>query len=97
MRRLNVYPRIMELSHGGKKKTERILWALQGRMQHGRVFLNRGKWNNAFISQLLDFPNPMSHDDLIDAVSYVDQLSQVVYNDFEVEETWVPQDLVAGY
>ena len=97
MRRLGVYPRIEELTHGGKKKQERILWALQGRFQHGRVFLKKAKWNKRFVEQLLDFPNPMTHDDLIDAVSYIDQLSQVVYSANVEVDDWKPQDLVAGY
>ena len=97
MRRLNVYPRIEDLTHGGKKKTERIIWALQGRFQHGRIKLLKGQWNKAFVDQLLDFPNPLSHDDLIDALAYIDQISQVAYAvDWEFDEPEVFDD-VAGY
>ena len=34
---------IIELRHGGKKKTERITWALQGRMEHGQITFNEKK------------------------------------------------------
>jgi len=99
MRRLGHYPSISDLTHGGKKKTERIVWALQGRGEHGRISFMKGPWNKALLSQLLDFPNPLSHDDLIDALAYIDQISQVVYGDAEggYEDTWEPVDEVAGY
>jgi predicted phage terminase large subunit-like protein len=97
MRRLNFYPRIEELTHGNKKKTERITWALQGRMEHGRVQLVKADWNRDFITQLLDFPNPLVHDDLLDAVAYIDQISVADYSHtFEVVE-YDYLDPIAGY
>jgi len=98
-RRLGIYPNVVDLTHGNKKKTDRIMWALQGRFQHGRIKLLKGDWNRAFIQQLLDFPNPLVHDDLIDAVAYIDQISQVSYMDegvFEMEDT-EPFDDESGY
>lgn len=97
MRRLSFYPRIEDLTHGGKKKTERITWALQGRFEHGRITLNRGEWNRPFVNQLLDFPNPMSHDDMPDCLAYIDQVAVADYSQsFDVEE-WEPIDLTSGY
>jgi predicted phage terminase large subunit-like protein len=97
MRRLNFFPRIEELTHGNKKKTERITWALQGRMEHGRVKLVKGAWNKDFTNQMLDFPNPLTHDDLLDAVAYIDQISVADYNtSFEVND-YVYLDSVAVY
>lgn len=97
MSRLNVYPNIQTLTHGGTKKTDRIAWALQGRLEHGRISLARGEWNKHFVDQLIDFPNPLAHDDLLDALAYIDQLAKVVYNtDFEMDE-WEPIDSIAGY
>lgn len=98
MRRLNVYPNVVDLTHGGKKKTERILWALQGRLQNGRLVLkDKEPWNKAFVDQLLDFPNPMVHDDLIDALAYIDQISSTVYDHGWISEDDEPFDMVAGY
>jgi len=98
MRRLNIYPRIETLTHGGKKKTERITWALQGRFEHGRIiFKEDAPWLKKLTDQLLDFPNPMSHDDLPDALAYIDQLADVVYADDFEEETWEPLDPMAGF
>lgn len=99
MRRLGHYPHIASLKHGGQKKTERITWALQGRAEHGRIALMKGPWVKALIGQLLDFPNPLSHDDLIDALAYIDQLASVVYGTEagSAEDTWEPEDIEAGY
>ncbi len=33
--------RVEELTHGNKKKTDRIVWALQGRFEHGNITLNK--------------------------------------------------------
>jgi len=99
MRRLNIYPRITNLTHGGKKKTERIMWALQGRFQHRKImFKKHAEYLRELQSQLLDFPNPMAHDDLIDALAYIDQVSNVVYyNDTITVDDYEPFDDVAGY
>jgi predicted phage terminase large subunit-like protein len=98
MRRLGVYPVIQELTHGGQKKTERIMWALQGRFQNGRiVFKDNQDWNRDLTNQLLDFPNPMVHDDLIDSLAYIDQVASVVYDHgFNIDE-YEPLDAYAGY
>jgi len=98
MRRIGVYPVIQDLSHGGKKKTERIMWALQGRFQHGRILFKKNQeWNKPLVSQLLDFPNPMAHDDLIDALAYIDQISSTVYeHNWNIDE-FEPVDEVSGY
>jgi len=95
--RLGIYFTPTPLSHGGQKKTERILWALQGRFQNGRIKLQNGPWLKKFIDQYLDFPNPMSHDDMLDSLAYVDQLASVAYNvDIDFEE-YNYLDEVAGY
>lgn len=76
MMRLSTYPKIDTVTHGSKKKTDRIAWALQGRFEHGRVHFATGKeFIRPLETQLLDFPNPLSHDDLIDALAYIDQVA----------------------
>ncbi len=57
MRRKNYFLSVIDLTHGNKKKTDRIVWALQGRFEHGRIKLVRGEWNKQFVDQLLNFPN----------------------------------------
>ena len=97
MRRHNHYFRIDDVTHGNQKKTDRIVWALQGRFEHKKVRLNYGTWNNEFIDQLVNFPNSMLHDDLIDALAYIDQIQVVEYfQDFEDDE-YEPMDAISGY
>jgi predicted phage terminase large subunit-like protein len=99
MRRLNTYPNVVALTHGGKKKTERIMWSLQGRFQNGRIFFKKGaSYVRPLSNQLLDFPNPMVHDDLIDSLAYIDQIATVGYfdNSFMIDD-YQPLDLIAGF
>lgn len=97
MRRHNHYFRIDDVTHGNQKKTDRIVWALQGRFEHKKVRLNYGSWNNEFIDQLVNFPNAMLHDDLIDALAYIDQIQVVEYfQDYE-EEEYESLDAISGY
>mgnify|MGYP000551362016 CR=1 FL=1 len=79
MRRLNTYPPIQEVSHNNQKKQDRIVWALQGRMEQGRLIFKPGEYLEKVKNQLLDFPNPMTHDDMIDSLAYIDQISHTQY------------------
>ena len=89
---------IIELRHGGKKKTERITWALQGRMEHGQITFNKGRDWKDFLGQLNDFPNHLAHDDLLDALAYIDQVSVADFaHSIELAEDWEALDDVAGY
>ena len=97
MKKHNLFFRIEELSHGNTNKTTRVVHALQGRFEHERIILNEGDWNIKFMDQLMQFPSALTHDDLIDALAYIDQLAKVCYTyDFEVDE-WEEFDRVAGY
>lgn len=97
MRRNNRYFRIDDVTHGNQKKTDRIVWALQGRFENGKISLNTGEWNNEFIDQLVNFPNSQLHDDLIDALAYIDQIQVVEYfQDYEDDEYEV-LDQISGY
>lgn len=77
------------------------MWALQGRLEHGKITLARADWNRRFVDQLVQFPSNMVHDDMPDALSYVAQLSQGrTFEDFsEVEDVpyWKPLDRQIGF
>ena len=96
MQRTGYYCTLKDLTHGNKKKTDRIVWSLQGRFEHGRIKLNRGNWNEDFVDQLMQFPDPKTHDDLVDALSYVDQVQTIITYE---EDDWkyVPLDPITGY
>ena len=97
MKRNGRFFRVEELTHGNKKKTDRVMWALQGRFENGFVSINKAEWNNRFLDQLFQFPDPLTHDDLVDALAYIDQLAQVAYHyDYEIDEHEI-LDVIAGY
>lgn len=97
MRKHNRYFRVEELTHGNQKKTDRILWALEGRFENGLIRLNKGEWNSKFMDELFQFPDPLTNDDTVDALAYIDQLykNNYVY-EFEYEE-FDALDPVTGY
>lgn len=96
MRKNNIYAHIEDLTHGNKKKADRIVWSLQGRFEHGRITLNQDIDWDEFRDQYMMFPTPNVHDDLIDALSYVDQLAITTY--FSDDDDGVePLDFISGY
>ena len=74
------------------------MWALQGRFENGLITLKRGDWNIKFLDQLFQFPDPLTHDDLIDALAYTDQLAKVAYvGTFEEIDDFELLDEFTGY
>ncbi len=96
MRKNNVYAHIVDLTHGNRKKADRIIWSLQGRFEHGRIVLNSEEDWDDFVDQLLLFPAQGVHDDLPDALSYVDQLAVTSYMEDDDSEDWEPMDVISG-
>ena len=90
---------ITDVTHGGKKKADRITWALQGRLEHGKIIFNRNpSWNGELETQLMEFPSKGTHDDIIDSLAYIDQVSVADFmHTIELEQEWTPYDEVAGY
>lgn len=102
MKRFNRYFTVWDLEHGGNKKEDRIRWALAGRLEKGRITLNdevnpANSWQRKLIDQGCDFPSPLSFDDMIDALAYIDQLASVVYYEQAELDNWEPIDLIAGF
>jgi hypothetical protein len=108
MRQYNRYTNIEPLKHHNARKQDRIDWALAGRGKRGLVQLltdtpeGEGsrtveRWNNWFLDQVADFPDPLAHDDGLDAVAYVDQMSTASYVDVEDISEWQALDPVSGY
>ena len=98
MRKYQTFFRVDELSHGNRKKTDRIMWSLQGRFENGVISLNKGEWNMKFLDELFQFPNDLVHDDTVDALSYIDQLANVAYGIGDMpQEEYEFIDVVSGY
>jgi hypothetical protein len=49
-----------------------------------------------FKDQLLMFPSQGVHDDLPDALSYIDQLAVTSYFVDDQEDEWEPLDIISG-
>jgi len=97
MKQYGIFFVVEELTHGNKNKTNRIMAALQGKFENGRITLAQGGWNSKFLDQLFQFPDVLTHDDLVDALAYTDQLSREAYlHDFEIDDLEV-LDAVTGY
>jgi hypothetical protein len=106
--RYSMWFEIEPMRHMNNKKEDRIKWALQGRADQGKITLEpdndlpaEEKWIGKFLGQAVDFPNPLAHDDLLDAVAYgVDQLGGdgvgIDINEAIFDE-WEPLDLISGY
>lgn len=97
MKKHNIFFRVEELTHGNTNKTTRVIHALQGRFEHGRIHLKEGEWNIKFIDQLMQFPSVLTHDDLVDSLAYVDQLQKTSYNSLVEVDEWETMDLASGY
>ena len=83
---------IEPLSHGNQNKELRIQWALQGRLEKGRLMLNADPslesfehpaWVNKLTEQASDFPSTQTHDDCIDSLAYVDQIAKTIFLDMD--------------
>ena len=97
MRKYNTYAHIHDLTHGNKKKADRIVWSLQGRMEHGRISFNPDEDWDDFKDQLIMFPTQGVHDDLVDALAYVDQLAITSYQQDYEDEEYEVLDKISGY
>ena len=97
MRKNNVYCHIQDLTHGNRKKQDRVVWSLQGRLEHGRISFNEDEdWKETF-DQIMMFPTAGVHDDRVDALSYIDQLAVTSYQQDYEEDDWEPLDSITGY
>ena len=96
MRKNNTFAHIVDLTHGNRKKADRIIWALQGRFEHGRIVLNSEEDWDEFVDQLILFPAQGVHDDLPDSLSYIDQLAVTSYMEEDDSEEWTPVDIISG-
>lgn len=92
----NIPLAVEPLSHENKTKNERIGWALQGRMEHGKILWRSGPHMREVKDQFLNFPSALVHDDALDCLAYVPQLaaSRVFHNFAHVadEPYWTPVD-----
>ena len=97
MRTFSRYITPEELKHNNQRKIDRIQWALQGRLERGKISFVKADWNDYMLDQMSDFPSPLAHDDGIDALAYTDQMATANFVDSHDIPEWEPMDLDAGY
>lgn len=110
MAKFKRYFEIKPLTHGNQRKYDRVQWALQGRCQKGEIFLvtdrDKGnpddKWVEKLIDEAISFPSHYVHDDLIDALAYIDQMAPETISSFDISDIesqteWKPLDDRSGY
>lgn len=97
MRKNNTYMHVTTLSHNNRKKTDRIATALQGRFEHGCITFNEKEDWTIFQDQMIMFPTAGVHDDLMDALSYVEQLAPSNFNTDYEEDKYEVLDVVVGF
>lgn len=93
---------IFDLSHGNQKKESRIEWALSARLQQDQIQVNADSygqkpWVMQLRQEMSDFPDLLAKDDLIDSLSYVDQMPRQAFEVYEVEDYFEPYDELVGY
>ena len=97
MRKNNVYAHIEEISTGGNSKANRITYALQGIMEHGRIAFNPKENWDELKREMLAFPSPRAHDDLIDALAYIAHMAITTYHDpNDNDDDYEPLDVISG-
>ena len=107
MAQFGQFRKVEPLTHGNQHKEDRVMAALEGRLQRGRITLNcseldapqdRPQWIQTLVKQASDFPAPSTPDDLIDALSYADQLGKTPFWEYkpEKQDQWQPVDDIVG-
>lgn len=89
-----VYPRFWEVRDSDP--VDRTRWALQGRLQQGRITCTKGKPLVSLRAQLHDYPLANSPNELVETLALIAQLPQPDFSP-AVRRNWQAGDLVAGY
>lgn len=96
----NIPLAVEPLSHENKTKNERVGWALQARMEQGKILWRPGPHMREVKDQFLNFPSPLVHDDAPDCIAFLPQLAKArVFHSFahvEDQSYWEPLDEQVG-
>jgi hypothetical protein len=99
MRKNQVFSHIQAIPTGGVAKENRITYALQGLLEHGRITFNPDEDWKEFKSEMLMFPSKRVHDDLLDALAYIAHIQETTYQgqSNSHEDEYEPLDAIAGF
>ena len=91
------YAHIEAIPTSSNSKENRVIYALQGLFEHGRIVFSEGENHSKLKDQLLMFPSKKAHDDLPDALSMIAHLVTVVYGDADNAQEYEVLDDVVGF
>jgi hypothetical protein len=91
------YAHIEAIPSGGNSKENRVIYALQGLFEHGRITFSEGEDHSKLKDQLLMFPSKKAHDDGPDALAYIAYLHTTIYGDADPVEEYEIIDEICGF
>lgn len=98
MRKNGIFAHIETIPTSGNSKANRITYALQGLLEHGRITFNPKENWDELKREMLAFPSTRTHDDLLDALSMCAHLSETVYhNQSESYSGYEVMDDICGF
>jgi phage terminase large subunit-like protein len=97
MRKNGLYAHIEEIPHGGQSKANRITYALQGLLEHGRITFNPKENWDELKREMLAFPSTRVHDDVIESLAMCAHLAETVYAKPDDTDTFEVIDEVCGF
>lgn len=88
------WPVVRELEHKGRRKEARIIGALQGRFEKGKIWMKKSAKDDteALRRELFDFPKGR-YDDLADALAYIEQIGQRPFSQKKEEKTSIASEI----
>ena len=96
MRKNQVFAHINAIPTGGIAKENRIVYALQGLMEHGRIVFNEDENWDEVKREMIGFPSQRVHDDLIDALAYIAHIQETTYQPQTTYDDYAPLDEMSG-
>jgi phage terminase large subunit-like protein len=103
MNKNGVYAHIEAISTSGSSKkgsdaiANRVIFALQGLFEHGRITFSDSEDHDKLKHQLMMFPSPKTHDDMADALSLIAHLHTVIYGEQQEHDEYEVLDVISGY
>ncbi|HWQ96271.1 MAG TPA: terminase family protein [Candidatus Methylomirabilis sp.] len=96
MRKNQVFAHIHQIPTASTSKINRITYALQGLLEHGRITFNPDENWDELKKEMIGFPSERVHDDLLDVLAQIFNLNTTTYGKESNEPDWEPLDEMAG-
>ena len=97
MNKNGVYAHIEAIPTSGNSKENRVIYALQGLFEHGRISFSTSDNHSKLKDQLLMFPSRKAHDDAPDALSMIAYLHTTIYGGQQEQDEYEVLDEIVGF